>query len=203
MAIPAVRNSAHEKLKHWNRSIRDLRAGALRQDLFFRLSVLVIEVPPLRDRVEDIPQLVEHFLARYRDSGAPRLRGLAPDALDLLTRYAYPGNVRELENLVHNLCATLPPDRTEIRAGDVRGWLRRQGAAAPTAPEPSIDLPLNLRDLETKALKMALEQAGGNKSRAAQLLGISRDSLYRKIKETSAHVSDFRTDDASKTKKGG
>lgn len=186
-----------------NRSVRDLRAGALRQDLFFRLSVLVIDVPPLRDRADDIPQLVEHFLARYRASGTPRLRGLAPDARDLLTRYSYPGNVRELENLVHNLCATLPPDCTEIRAGDVRGWLRRQGATLPAVLEPPIDLPLNLRELEARALRMALERARGNKSRAAQLLGISRDSLYRKIKEASAHLSDSMTDGASNTKKGG
>ncbi len=186
-----------------NRSIRDLRAGALRQDLFFRLSVLVIEVPPLRDRIEDIPRLVEHFLARHRDSGALRLRGLAPDALDLLTRYAYPGNVRELENLVHNLCATLPADRTEILAGDVRGWLRRQGATVPAAPGLPADLPLNLRDLEAHALRLALQQAGGNKSRAAQLLGISRDSLYRKMKEAAAQLSDYLTDRANDPKKGG
>ena len=187
-----------------NRSIRDLRAGALRQDLFFRLSVLVIEVPPLRERLDDIPRLVERFLARYRDCGARRLTNLAPDALDILTRYPYPGNVRELENLVHNLCATLPPDRTEIRAADIRARWKRQGADLPVvSPEPPPDLPLNLRALETWALGMALKLAGGNKSRAAQLLGISRDSLYRKIKETSAQLSDYLTDEVSRTKAQG
>ncbi|MDO8677863.1 MAG: sigma-54-dependent Fis family transcriptional regulator [Acidobacteriota bacterium] len=175
-----------------NRSLADLRAGSLRQDLFFRLSVLVIEVPPLRERVDDILRLVHHFLARYSDRDAPRLSGLTPDALDVLTRYSYPGNVRELENLVHSLCTTLPPDRTEIQAADVLGCLQRQGASPPpAAPEPPKDLTLNLRGLETWALKLALERTGGNKSRAAQLLGISRDSLYRKLHELE--LSDITT----------
>ena len=182
-----------------NRSIRDLRAGALRQDLFFRLSVLLIEVPPVRERLDDIPRLVHHFIARYRDSGAARLDCLTPDALEVLTRYSYPGNVRELENLVHNLCTTLPRDRTEIRAADVLGWLQRQGARSPAAAlGPPSSLPLNLRALEAWALKLALEQSRGNKSRAAKLLGISRDSLYRKLHELG--LSDIKTDEISNYK---
>lgn len=186
-----------------NRSLRDLRAGALRQDLFFRLSVLVIEAPPLRERVDDIPRLVHHFLLRYRDSGALHLKGFTPDALDVLTQYSYPGNVRELENLVHNLCTTLPPDRTEIRAADVLGWLHRQGARSlpGAALMPPSGVELNLRALEAWALKLALVQARGNKSRAAQLLGISRDSLYRKLRE--AGLSDSATEGPSTTKTNG
>lgn len=182
-----------------NRTLHELRAGALRQDLFFRLSVLVIEVPPLRERLDDIPQLIHHLLARHGDSSASSLIGFAPDALDVLTRYSYPGNVRELENFVHSLCITLPADRTEIRAADVLGWLRRQGAKLPgTALGPPPDFPLNLRALEHWAFKLALEQARGNKSRAAQLLGISRDSLYRKLHELE--LSDIATDNLSRSK---
>jgi two-component system response regulator HydG len=183
-----------------NRSLRELRAGALRQDLFFRLSVLVIEAPPLRERADDIPRLVHHFLARYRDSGGPQLAGFTPDALDVLTQYSYPGNVRELENLVQDLCTTLPPDRTEIRAADVLGWLHRQGARSVpgAAPVPPAGVELNLRELEAWALRRALVQARGNKSRAAQLLGISRDSLYRKLHE--AELSDSTTHKAKHNK---
>ncbi len=165
-----------------NRSVQQLRNGALRQDLFFRLSVLVIEVPPLRERLDDLPRLIEHFLARYRCCGASGLSSVEPEALDLLGAYAFPGNVRELENFVHSLCSTLSPDRSAICAGDVRAWLRRQGVrGAPLrdGDEP----PVNLRRLEAWAIRAALERADGNKSRAAAMLGISRDTLYRKILE--------------------
>lgn len=166
-----------------NRSIQELRAGALRQDLFFRLSVLVIEVPPLRARPDDLPRLIDHFLARYRCCGAARLCRIEADALDLLVRYPFPGNVRELENLVQSLCATLPPDRPAIRAEDVRAWLRRQGVEA-TASSEADGGPLNLEELQRSAIRSAIDRAGGNKSRAAQLLGISRDTLYRKLLES-------------------
>lgn len=104
------------------------------------------------------------------------------ELLELLMQYPFPGNVRELENFVHSLCSTLPPDRTTIEAEDVRAWLRRQGAswrAEPSAAQP----PTNLRELETWAIRTALAQAHGNKTRAAGLLGISRDTLYRKLLE--------------------
>jgi len=167
-----------------NRTIQDLRAGALRQDLFFRLSVLIIEMPPLRDRVDDLPRLIEHFLARYRGCGAQGLCRVEPDALDLLSDHPFPGNVRELENLIHNLCSTLSADRTAIRAEDVRGWLRRQGSGQDRfVARHADDRPVNLRQLEAWAIRAALERARGNKSRAATLLGISRDTLYRKILE--------------------
>ena len=167
-----------------NRTIQDLRAGALRQDLFFRLSVLIIQVPPLRDRVDDLPRLIEHFLARYRCCGAQCLCRVEPDALDLLSDHPFPGNVRELENLIQNLCSTLSAERTAIRAEDVRGWLRRQGfGQSRFVPRDADERPVNLRQLEAWAIRAALERARGNKSRAAALLGISRDTLYRKILE--------------------
>ncbi len=187
-----------------NRSIRELRAGALRQDLFFRLSVLVIQVPALRERREDIPRLVEHFIARYRPAGVTGLCRIAPDALDLLLSYRFPGNVRELENLVQNLCATLPPDRVEIRAEDAQLWFRRQGASAPPSSASATEsaLPLDLGELEAWAIRSALARAGGNKSRAAQILGISRDSLYRKLHELGDLPSDSLTIAPTRRKQG-
>ncbi len=166
-----------------NRGVRELRDGALRPDLFFRLSVLVIEVPPLRERREDVPYLLDHFLRRYGCCGSETVCGIEPEALDLLAGYPFPGNVRELENLVHSLCTTLPAGRMAITAQDVRAWLRRQGAAAGWVRRASGGVPLNLRELEAWAVQAAIEQAGGNKSRAAALLGISRDTLYRRLLE--------------------
>jgi DNA-binding NtrC family response regulator len=175
-----------------NRSLAALGAGAMRQDLFFRLSVLVIEMPPLRERREDLPLLVAHFLARIRERGVARVESVDPPALDLMLDYPFPGNVRELENMLEGVSLTLPTTRTTILAEDVRGWLRHRGSAAPPAAQaPS----LRLHDLEVWAITEALRQTEGNKRRAAQLLGISRDTLYRKLQEMSlaADVSDPRT----------
>lgn len=167
-----------------NRGVRELRDGALRRDLFFRLSVLVIELPPLRERREDVPYLLEHFLRHFGCCGPESVCSVEPEALDLLANYPFPGNVRELENLVHSLCTTLPAGRQSIAAHDVRAWLRRQGAVGGWVRHAPGGVPLNLRELEAWAIQAAIEQAGGNKSRAAALLGISRDTLYRKLLES-------------------
>ena len=177
-----------------NRSLAAMGAGSMRQDLFFRLSVLVIEMPPLRERREDLPLLVAHFLARIRERGVARVESVDPQALELMLGYPFPGNVRELENMLEGISLTLPTDHSTIRAEDVRGWLRHRGRPAP--PVPAIPGPsLRLRDIEVWAITEALKQTDGNKKRAAQLLGISRDTLYRKLEEMGleASVSDPRT----------
>jgi len=178
-----------------NRSLSAMGGGAMRQDLFYRLSVLVIELPPLRERIDDLPLLVALFLAAIRERGVARVESVDVAALDLLTDYPFPGNVRELENMLEGISITLPPGRTIIRAEDVRGWLRHRGRARPALS--SLGLPVRLSDLESWAITEALRQAQGNKSRAAQLLGISRDTLYRKLHELALSVdaesSDSRT----------
>jgi DNA-binding NtrC family response regulator len=179
-----------------NRSLAAMGAGAMRQDLFFRLSVLVIEIPPLRERRDDLPLLAAHFLARIRERGVARVEGVDPHALGLMLDYPFPGNVRELENMLEGISLTLPPDRATIRADDVRAWLRRRGSAgAPAVQGPS----LRLHDLEAWAISEALTRTKGNKRKAAELLGISRDTLYRKLQEMSvaAKASDSRTEPAA------
>jgi DNA-binding NtrC family response regulator len=171
-----------------NRSLKDMRESGMRHDLFYRLSVLVIEIPPLRDRREDLPILVAFFLDAVRKRGTRQVVGIEPDALDLLAGYSFPGNIRELENLVEGLSVALPPDRTMIRAQDVRGWLRRRGLPAGERTSDATGVPLKLSELETWAIGEALRQAHGNKSMTAHILGISRDTLYRKLHELGLPV---------------
>ena len=174
-----------------NRTLAEMRGGAMRQDLFFRLSVLVIEIPPLRERRGDLPLLVAHFLASIRERGVCHVEGVEPAALDLLGRYSFPGNVRELENLIEATTLALPPDRTVLRAADVRAWLRARGAPEISGGGEVVSEDLNLGRLEGWAIAEALRQSHGNKSAAAGLLGISRDTLYRKLHDL--HLSDSRT----------
>jgi DNA-binding NtrC family response regulator len=165
-----------------NRGLPSLREGGLRPDLFYRLSVLVIEMPPLRERQDDVALLVNYFLADLRKRGVAQLERLDAAALDLLTRYPFPGNIRELQNLVESIGATAPPTATSIRPEDVRAWLRRRGVnTGPTPATPSQQIPLKLVELEAWAIAEALRQTSGNKRLAARLLGISRDTLYRKL----------------------
>jgi DNA-binding NtrC family response regulator len=134
---------------------------------------------------------IEYFLKRYRGSGESQLSAIEPEALEMLSRYSFPGNIRELENFAHSMAATLGEERKSIKAEDVKLWMRRQGSSRIVSEETQ-GLPLNLSQLETWAIRTALERSGGNKSRAAALLGISRDSLYRKLQELEGSSGDRR-----------
>ena len=177
-----------------NRTLLSLRDGGMRPDLFFRLTVVVVEIPPLRDRREDLPLLTGHFLRGIRDRGG-HAEGIEPAALELLSRYPFPGNVRELENLLESVSLTLPADRHVIAAADIRAWLQRRGETVEHRTADVSRMPLKLAELEAWAIAEAIRQAHGNKRLAAQILGISRDTLYRKIHELSLpiDVSDPRT----------
>jgi DNA-binding NtrC family response regulator len=178
-----------------NRSLVAMRDEHMRQDLFFRLSVLVIEIPPLRVRREDLPLLVNYFLSGIRERGVHAVHRIEPAALDMLSRYPFPGNIRELENMLEGISLTLPADRDVINADDVRGWLRRRGEGAEGHSSDASHVPLRLSELEAWAITEALRQAHGNKRLAAQVLGISRDTLYRKINELNigADLPESRT----------
>jgi DNA-binding NtrC family response regulator len=161
-------------------------AGGFREDLYFRLAVVPVEVPPLRDRGEDLPALVDHLLARAaRDLAIPR-RTLAPAALERLRRYRFPGNVRELRNVIERACILSTAE--VIAAEDL---LLPGGAAAPSGdglerwvaglPE-EVDLPALLARLEATLIARALDQAGGVQAAAARRLGLSRSDLHYKLR---------------------
>ncbi|HZE89054.1 MAG TPA: sigma-54 dependent transcriptional regulator, partial [Verrucomicrobiae bacterium] len=156
-----------------------MKAGTFREDLFYRLNVVRINIPSLRERKEDIPLLVEHFLTRAAEaSGVPRKR-MDISALQLLLRYDWPGNVRELENEIMKLSVlTAAPVITQqdlVQHRDLLEKLTRLEEAE--AGFQSLDT------LEKKQIEKALAESGGNRARAATLLGISRATIYRKLRE--------------------
>jgi DNA-binding NtrC family response regulator len=118
-----------------NRDLEEMvKRGTFREDLFYRLSVIQVEVPPLRERLDDVPLLAEHFLARYRTQAARRITGFAPDALAAMTRYAWPGNVRELRNAIER--AIVLGDRDQIMAADLPPQVLAAAQPARTRPSP-------------------------------------------------------------------
>ena len=164
---------------------RDLRAaleeGTFREDLYYRLNVVPIDIPPLREHREDIPYLVDHFIVRFARESTKPITGLTPAALKLLTDFHWPGNVRELENIIERAVALSAGP--VIDAGDIRlGTARKSPAAAEGAGPAAPFLPegTTLEHYEDELIQEALRRAGGNKSQAARLLGLSRNALrYR------------------------
>ncbi|MEX2047976.1 MAG: sigma-54 dependent transcriptional regulator, partial [Gemmatimonadota bacterium] len=163
-----------------NRSLADLVAReAFRGDLFYRINAVVVELPPLRERVGDIPLLVNRFLHELRPGDAEAWT-LAPEARSLLEAYAWPGNVRELRNVIER--AVLLAQGRTIRATEL-GTLTR-GTPRATGTPRADELPsLNLLALERLAIERALVQAGWHQGRAAETLGVSARTLHRKIRE--------------------
>ncbi|HEX2483712.1 MAG TPA: sigma-54 dependent transcriptional regulator [Myxococcota bacterium] len=157
---------------------RDLAAmveeGRFRLDLYYRLNVVRIDVPPLRERMEDVPLLAAHFLAKHARPGQPGLE-LEPDALERLARYAWPGNVRELENAIESALALARGPR--LRAADLPLGV----PAAAEREAPPAHIPLDLDAYERCALERALLECGGDATEAARRLGIGRSTLYRKL----------------------
>jgi DNA-binding NtrC family response regulator len=173
---------------------RQVRTGRFREDLYYRLNIVRIDLPPLRERPEDIPWLGARFAARPARPGAPA-KTLAPDAVQLLQAYSWPGNIRELENAVERACIIAPAD--VLRAEDFPMELQR-----PTRPGPRIDVDLSRPLLEQVAeaqaaleqcyIRAALRQSGGNISRCAALCGLSRRSVARKVAEYHIDKATFR-----------
>jgi len=159
-----------------NRPLNTLRTELLREDVYFRLATVIIEIPPLRTRREDILVLSQWFVARLSEKYGRHIT-ITRSALECLLVHPFPGNVRELENLLESICAVSAEDPQMISDKDVRMVL------AQAAPTIRTEVPLALDDMERVAIERAVRLCGGNRTRAAMLLGISRDTLYRKLRE--------------------
>ena len=194
-----------------NKDLRQLiRQGLFREDLFFRLNVVPIRLPPLRERIDDIPDLVRHFLAGAEREGLPP-KTIETSAVEAMQRYRWPGNIRELENLVRRLTALYPQERItaavveneigpmtepEMESGDadedIGGALERHlsryfGDFGGDLPPPGLYQRV-LREVEVPLISAALGATRGNQIKAAELLGLNRNTLRKKIRELDLHV---------------
>jgi nitrogen regulation protein NR(I) len=192
-----------------NRDLKQLIAeGRFREDLYYRLAVVPIALPPLRDRREDVPLLVRHFIEKYNRRLGKRVAGIEPEALQLLATYAWPGNIRELENLMER--SVLFADGDLIEAAALPDALRERGPGpqppiAAVGPIGAITAPSGAsmkeivrqaqQELERELITRALEETGGNVTRAAKRLQISRKSLQVKMKELGLREVDGALDD--------
>jgi len=154
--------------------------GDFRQDLMFRVNTFEIHIPPLRERMEDVPQLAQYLLKRLRPHIRPADALFSPEATEKLSQHDWPGNVRELANVVEHtsiLCDELPistehlPERFAVRRLRI------------DAPVGKVEGPITLRNLEMQAIYQALERNGGNKPKTAEELGISLKTLYNKLNQ--------------------
>ena len=156
-----------------------IQEGKFRNDLYFRLNVVAIRLPPLRERRGDIPLLAEHFLKKCSASIVTRSRSLSPDALDALKEYPWPGNVRELENIIER--AMILSEGEVIRRGDITSCL--QGTSSPSETRPKDN---SLAEVERCHILKVLAAEGANKAQAARSLGIDVKTLYNKLRDYEA-----------------
>jgi two-component system response regulator HydG len=154
----------------------EVKQGKFREDLYYRLNVVPITIPPLRERTEDIPLLAEHFLRIYSEKNKWKIKGFGTGVMDAFIGYTWPGNVRELENIVERTVIMSREDT--ITLGDLP-----PGIAGPQQKRDRTPPPTSLRDVEHETILKTLHQTGGNRTHAAQILGITRKTLQNKIKE--------------------
>ncbi len=165
----------------------DLRAranaGRFRQDLYHRLAMVEIAIAPLRTRVEDIALLATHFVHRFAGLYDKDVEAVAPEAIERLRRYAWPGNVREFENVLRN--GVLQCEETTLRANDLSSLVELASKGKERVVEA--ETPARLQDVIDQHVLHVLERCSGNKVRAAEMLGISRSTLYRMLEVCSIH----------------
>jgi two-component system NtrC family response regulator len=154
-----------------------VREGRFRDDLYYRINVVTIALPPLRERREDLPMLVDHFLRVFADKNGKSIRGLTREAREALLRYDYPGNVRELENLIERAVVLTRDD--VIGLTDLPLTLEAQAAE----PDGEAGLVAAVEGIERRMIREALAKADGTQTRAAELLGISERVLRYKLKK--------------------
>jgi len=164
---------------------REVEEGAFRQDLYYRLNVIPIHLPPLRERKEDIPLLAGHFLAKHGLASRRKVRSLSEAAMEALLSYDWPGNIRELENTMQRAVALCEGERIEAR--DLAGRLRTESPPGrllmTEIPDAGIDLEAKVREIEKSYIEIALKRTGGNLTKAAELLGITFRSIRYKARK--------------------
>ncbi len=165
---------------------REVAAGTFRQDLYYRLNVVTLALPPLRERADDIPLLAQHFMARFADKNNKNIKGFTPGAMDRLVRYAWPGNVRELENVIERASILLLGEHISERELPER-FAASQGDALTDAL--TTDCP-TLEDVERAVILKTLKRFGGNKTEAAKALGITRKTLHAKLSKYQSAQED-------------
>jgi len=171
-----------------NRDLEEeISEGRFRSDLYFRLNVIPIRIPPLRDRRDDIPLLVEHFVGKYNREKKRSLEGIRPESLEILKRYTWPGNVRELENLIERIVVLKGSGWLE--PSDIPDKIRRAERflenAIPVLGNTGLDIKSATEDFENALIRQALHLSGGNKNRAATLLGLKRTTFVEMLKRRS------------------
>jgi len=167
-----------------NQPASELRGQKMRDDFYFRIATVIIEMPPLRSRPEDILVLSQHIAQRLTETHDREIT-LSRGAVELLLKYSFPGNVRELENVLQSAVAVSQEDPQTVTERDLRRLLEAAGFAEHMLK--SMEPTLAMESLEKLAIERALRIANGNRSKAASLLGISRDTLYRKMKLCEVH----------------
>lgn len=175
-----------------HRNLQDMvQAGTFRQDLFFRVNVVKIEIPPLRERPEDIPLLARHFLARYAEEYGKPVSAIGPEAMQALVEYDWPGNIRELENVIQR--AVILADEDTIGLAELPGEITEPLAGSPQELEsdslPNGSFEKMLHEYKVKLAKLAVAECNGNKSQAARKLQLSRAYLHRLIRPGPQLVS--------------
>ncbi|HSN53381.1 MAG TPA: sigma-54 dependent transcriptional regulator [Candidatus Sulfomarinibacteraceae bacterium] len=166
----------------------EVQEGRLREDLYYRLNVITIELPPLRERREDIPLLISHFLRKYAEENNRDSVAFSPEAVDALTEYAWPGNVRELENAVERAVVLSRGDAIEL---DELPQALRAGSSDETViteiPPEGVDFRLAVQAFQTRLIRQALHQAGGVQRQAARLLQLSPTTLNEMVHRFGLH----------------
>jgi two-component system response regulator HydG len=167
-----------------NKNLEDeVKNGKFREDLYYRLNVVTLNVPALCDRQEDIPLLAQHFLEKYAEKNRKNVKGFSPLAMDMLVKYAWPGNVRELENTIERAVILLTGDHITEKElplsitepySEESDWVENPKPIAANRP---------LEDIEKEAILATLEATGGNKSETARRLKINRKTLHKKLKD--------------------
>jgi DNA-binding NtrC family response regulator len=163
-----------------NRNIQPaIQEGHFREDLYYRLKVIDIELPPLRERREDIPLLVQHFISKFGQRQKKTISGISEDALEVLLNYPWPGNVRELENVIQR--ATTLSQHETILPEDMPASMVEK--AEENLVEKALQKKYTMDELEKEYIKRVITEVGGNKSKAAEILGFDRKTLYRKLEQ--------------------